>query len=94
MYKGNIDSNKGDSLKSFLETGFYYLFATKETVTSEMEFPPFTSAYIYGILEIVVANDLVIQKITSNSVIYFRFGTIKDFNTRVVPWNKITTTTA
>ena len=94
MYRGNIDSTKGNSLKNLLETGFYYLFATKETVTLENEFPPFTGVYIYGILEIVVAGDLVIQRISSDSVVYFRFGTIKNFETRVVPWNKITMTTA
>ena len=94
MYRGNIDSTKGNSLKNLLETGFYYLFATKETVTPEKEFPPFTGVYIYGILEIVVASDLVIQRISSDSVVYLRFGTIKNFETRVVPWNKITMTTA
>ena len=89
MYKGNIDSTKGNSLKSLFETGFYYLFATRETVTSEMEFPPFSGEYIYGVLEIVAAGDLVAQRITVGGAIYSRFGTKNKFNTTVVPWGKI-----
>lgn len=94
MYKGEITSDNSDSLKTLFTPGYYYFLSRADSVSSELEYPPIVEyTYMYGILEVIVSDDLVLQRITSNNVVYFRFSTKREFIDNVVPWRKITPTT-